>query len=366
LKSRSSSLHERLTAIHSIQEIWGHVDHIYLGANGLAEGDLHNKTLEYFIGDGKSKVIITIAGDEEGPGLHQTDDLGKVPARLTDFNVTDGQSIVIALNWHQNIPGGKDIRYAASQLQDTEWPLMPYKLWKAMAPSGRCKRLEIDCCWNNAHITVCLASSHARIMAKNRRQYGDVVIVYGGKLIQDDIVRNRLLNAARSFSPFLVSNENLGGDTWVGHKKACAVFVIADNNIAWAKFGWEGDHLDFNNPHSSTPAFPPPPPLPDHLYTTSEEERDRVQKYGYKEEQFAGYVYPEVRPDTVPFYRLYKDGVSLNDRCARTCSDHELRITCTPQMSRSVINVWHLTMSLSSKGLQPAGYRRLHNQARQY
>jgi hypothetical protein len=228
-----------------IQQLFSKINHVYLGANGQSESDLYNKTLNDFIGNGKAKVIITTE-PKDGPGLHDTRDLQSVPAHVTNFDISK-ISLTAALGGIDNVI--KDIRNESAKLQDREWIKQPQRLWNS-PPSGGCAVFEIDNVYNMALVTVCLAASHARLMFNVRRQYGDVVIVYGGRLIEDPYVKANVLQAARSRSSFWITNESMGvanNDPWHGERKCCAVFVVAGGGFACAKFEWEGKSLDFNN-----------------------------------------------------------------------------------------------------------------------
>lgn len=231
-----------------IQQLFSGINHVYLGANGQSESNMYKKTLNDFIGDGKAKVIITTV-PTDGSGLHETTDLQSVPARKTDFEISK-ISLNATLAGAQTVPWiGDDIRDQASKLQDREWFRQPQRLWNS-PPSGGCAVLEIDNVHNMALITICLAASLARRRFMYRQQYGNVVIVYGGRLIEDPAVNTWMYTAAQTRTSFTITNENMGvanNDPWYGQRKACAVFVSAVGPFCCAKFGWEGTILEFGD-----------------------------------------------------------------------------------------------------------------------
>jgi hypothetical protein len=235
-----------------INTVFGGINNIYLGANGQSEYDLQNKPLRHFIGDGKAKVIVT-GVPIDGAGFWETPDLEAVPARKTEFQVSQTYMTVELKTWQENAPIiGKDLRIEAGKLQDAEWKFTPQRLW-TVEPGSNCSVLEIDNVYNMALLTICLAASFARRMRADRKLHGDIVIVYAGKLIDDPNVKNNVLQAARKNEFFKISDRDMGlegRDPWYGERKACAVFVMEEKNgqpFARARFEWEGQEMDFSN-----------------------------------------------------------------------------------------------------------------------
>lgn len=304
-----------------IQRLWGRLNCIHSGANGQAEHDLQSKPLRYFIGDRKSRIVIV--GDDpkkEGASLNTTTDLAQNPSRVMSLDSTP-LSVTGELTWFENTPLPfikGNIIDKANEKQKSDFPTMPQQMWNT-TPSSVCRRLEIDNCWNDALLTLCLAASHARIMSANTRQYGNAVVVYGGKLIEDQKVKSELLQAARDRKSYHITDENMGGDVWYGARKACAIFLFADDSKIWAKFGYAGETFEFGGDDG---AIARPPHRPDHFYTVHQTELDASQTMGYRFEKSAGFVYPPTSqgvPNTIAFHRLLRDGDHLYTASTEDC-----------------------------------------------
>jgi hypothetical protein len=218
------------------------VNCLYTKENAGPKTQLHENTLNEYIGDHKAKVIITIEAD----GIDETDIFrrGLWPVshlNLRGTSVTLMQDAILAifsqLNIARAISATANSSSVLSLAEGRQIEEFPFTLNELSLIYGK---LEIDYIRNTDLLTLCLAASYMRSKTPETR----VIIVYGGALITDVGICEKMIAAICDRKSFAVHNAALGGDPWHGMKKSCAVYYWNYGTVK-SRFAYEGTDLHF-------------------------------------------------------------------------------------------------------------------------
>ncbi|PWN92616.1 PLC-like phosphodiesterase [Acaromyces ingoldii] len=118
----------------------------------------------------------------------------------------------------------------AQKLQEEKFPDVLQK-----AIDGLPANLATDRIINADLLTFCIAIMYLKLNIAQGLD-GNKIVVYGGALITDAKVHDRIQQAIDKGTSFEVSNDNLGTDPWPGLKKSCGVYYKQNGQIKgrWA------------------------------------------------------------------------------------------------------------------------------------
>ncbi|KAK6499140.1 hypothetical protein TWF481_011711 [Arthrobotrys musiformis] len=211
-------------------------------------GSFSTKTLRDFIGNRVGKVIVSgVPGPGDEPGFSQAD-FDSLPGSRTDF-ATHGPSANAEMSNTESFLNSKSIIDLANKRQLDEYPYTPQRIYTELG-EGSCGMFMIDNLHDGSLQTICLAMSLARHMVKDPSRYGNMVLVYGGKLITDTNVKGRVMQAMKGYNKYSVTNDSMGGDPWAWERKCAVACIFETKNqnrtpFLRARFAWEGEELDF-------------------------------------------------------------------------------------------------------------------------
>ena len=226
---------------------------IRAGGRDIPLDDFH---LDKYIGDAKAAVVVLVDSYHDNESLF---DKGFWPYKMvnSERNYMSHHAL-----WVTRTQGSLDAvasvavdsqfepfknpfknPFSVLELADREQANQFPWLLQKMASEGYNRHVGMDKIETPDLLTFCLAASFQQYHV-DKGMFHDLVVTYGGKLIEDNAIRDKIHIAFDNAQPFQVSNESLGGDPWPGMVKSCAVFYW-QNNVWKGRFARENDFLHF-------------------------------------------------------------------------------------------------------------------------
>ena len=239
-----------------LQLLYQDTSNLELNRSDQIEFLLEHEMTKY-MGDGTGRMVITFR-NEDGPGvasnLLSKDSLQYTETRFTKEDNGPGPvDFALSQGAMQAAFASKDnsLVTLAKTYQENESPFMPQKLYQ----EGDCRAVSMDLVQDDRLLTICLAASRAHYYKQHTDKLSSlppVILVYGGQLIMDPIVLERVRRIAQDHGELPVINDNLGGDPWPGPKKSCVVYIpeyknANDDLFCKGRFALEGQSLSFRD-----------------------------------------------------------------------------------------------------------------------